>query len=116
MANPGRTGEPDTKRSEQGIQNLSFDEEFGVLVTELLGYTALEETKSVVRLAAVESADNPGVYGLLVLNADGSSVSTGGSGGGSSDPSGGLDNLMLVDGSSNLTLQSDTTNDVLLLA
>lgn len=31
------------------------------------------------------------------------------------DISGGLDNLLLVDGSSNLTLVSDSTNDVLLL-
>lgn len=33
-----------------------------------------------------------------------------------SDISGGLDNLLLADGTSNFTLQSDTTNDVLLLA
>lgn len=33
-----------------------------------------------------------------------------------SDISGGLDNLLLADGTSNLTLQSDTVNDVLLLA
>lgn len=32
------------------------------------------------------------------------------------DVSGGLDNLLLVDGESFLTLQSDTTEDVLLLA
>lgn len=43
------------------------------------------DTSEVLRsVTAVESADNPGVYGLLVLNADGTAVSTGGGGSSSS--------------------------------
>lgn len=38
------------------------------------------------------------------------------SGTSTSDISGGLDNLLLVDGTSNFTLVSDAVNDVLLLA
>lgn len=97
-----RNEKPDIHKSEQQIQNWSFDEEFKVLVTELLGYTALEAEPRIVRLAAVESAEHAGVYGLLVLNADGSAVSTGGS---SSTPD--TDNLLLEDGSALLLENGD---------
>jgi hypothetical protein len=79
MANPNRQSKPDTEKSEQRVLNWSFDNEFKVLAVELLGYNSA--TNSLVRLEAVESADSPGKYGLLVLNVDGSAVSTGGGGG-----------------------------------
>ena len=70
-----------TSRTEQRMMKDSTDEEFNIHMSEIVGYTALDPTPKIVRLAAVESADHAGVYGLLVLNADGSSVSTGGGGG-----------------------------------
>jgi hypothetical protein len=38
MANPNRQNRPDTARSEQGVLNTSFDEEFDVLAVETLVY------------------------------------------------------------------------------
>lgn len=57
----------------------------------------------------IESTDVPGVWGVVVLNADGSSVSTGTSG-----PGVGVDNLLLTSGTDNLLLTSGSS-DVLLL-
>ena len=91
------------------------------LLKELLEYPAMngggggstglvqaEDSSGTLRtLTAVESADSPGVYGLLVLNADGSAVSTGGGGSTPTD----TDNLLLESGD-NLLLE---TGDQLLL-
>lgn len=52
------------------------DKNLPVKKVALVGY--LPDTDAYVRLTAVESTDDPGSYGILVLNYDGSSVSTGG--------------------------------------
>lgn len=49
----------------------------GTMTGRLEGYDYVANTWR--KLAAIESADDPGVYGLLVLNYDGSEISGGGS-------------------------------------
>lgn len=48
----------------------------GISSNRLFGFLA--GTGAPVKLAAIESVDHPGVYGLLVLNPDGTAIGTGG--------------------------------------
>jgi hypothetical protein len=54
-------------------------------------------------LTAVESADSPGTFGLVGLNADGSAISGGGGGGGGGTPAAGTSVLSNVSGATSST-------------
>lgn len=81
MPIPDRNNHPEVKRTEQSILNWGFDETFNVPMVELVAW---DRTNNVLRrVELVESTDTPGVYGMVIVNADGSAVS----GGGGSTPS-----------------------------
>lgn len=98
MAAPGQDG-PKQQHTEQAVLNQSRDDRYDVIAVELVAENMAGT--ALVRLKAVESADSPGTYGLLVLNADGSAVSTGGGGAAATD------NLLLETGDALLLESGD---------
>jgi len=63
MANPNRQAKPDTARSEQNIQNKSFDEEFQVSAIEQLTYNPV--TNTLERVSGIQ-----GNASLTISNTD----------------------------------------------